>query len=1703
MGKGKKGKWLFSAIGFAFGLFNPVLGMKAGLTAGLYGASLGSTLWGMMNPPNQNVSDLSRFDMYQNAVDPDAIIPVIYGERKWGGIQTYHKTSSDKKNLTKDVILCEGEIEGVYGLCANDLLLQTGPIMQVFNYKYSDATIRVDDHKIYLYANGQTNIIEIGTDVKYSEIEKQDGTIANVVEAILTFDGWDVTSAVTSSNKPKEIHSFGTTACYNSAVSLSVDGLDDCSYTFYNGSTTQDPPDNYQEVGGYKNMAWLRVNLKLSDKLQGGNPTITCIVRGKRVKQWDGYQWITSYTQNPVWCTLDFLTNTRYGFGDFYPLDSFDIDACHNSADFCDVLVDTNRGQKRRYTMNIVLDQEQSFENILADLLSCFAGFLTSSDEKNAIKIEEQEDVVYSFTDDHIHEDSMSITQVPLRDTANQYKINFIDPYNNWTQTTTLVEDPVSIEKERGKVFTQRISFSGVTEVNQAQRLSLLKMNLDKFCSICIQFTVGSFGMHLEAGDIVNVTWNNVFTDMPFRILEIKEIAQAIYQMKCRQYNSSIYSDYPGSYHIKYYNTIASPLIGEVPDVSGVNLAQVNSRQDDGTIITNIIGSYTPPVTEFFRKTIIQYSDDLGVTWYSSSDSVSGVFIISGVMPGKTYMVKVTVENTEGRLSAGVLSSITISNNIEAPTTPSGFTLYITTKATCSWNTPTDSDVDFAELRLDTNYGDNTNLLLKTTSTIADLNLTQRSGTVYLYFHNRSGKYSVPAFIEFNIPAPTAPELTITEIFQGLTLSVGALPENCLGVNFYINGSVYFSENPYYSFSALSGIYDLQAAYVDMIGEGEKGAVITKTIIPKISQELLDDEAVSLANVDQSIQETLAKVLILEESVGYMEDVMQTEINDTSAIVTLADQKVNQAQSDLIDATLRITTAEAGLVTANGRIDTLQSQVDMLEGADITGNVADLQDRMATIETDFDTMETNFGNLQTDVSIQSATITTLQDQIALKATITSVDNLTSRVTTAESTLITHTNQIATKVEQTDYNLLAQRVTQAESNIIQNADSIALTASQTDLDILEGRMDSAEASITLNTNEIALKVSQVDFNALTQRVDVTETNITQNADQIALKANSSDLSATNDRLTTAEGTITVNSQQIALKASQTDLDALNVKLTDTATSLSLTNDAIELLATKEEVDALEDRVNDSEANITINANEIKLRVKNSDYNVLEGRVTDAESTLVIHANEISQKVAQSTYDTLEDRVTDTESTLVVQAEQIASKVSQTDYNTLSGRVDSAETNITANTNAIALKATQSFVDTLSERVTTAEGTIITQAGQIALKANSSDVDTLANTVSNAETNITANTNEISLRATKTELQDGLATKAETSALTVESDRITAIVTELNSISPSYTSFTQLQDAINLRVTTSDFNGSNIVSQINLSPDGTLIDGKFLHVTGNALFDDNVIVGQMISAGSINSSHFSGDTIDLSGALKVSATDASGAKTVFDKDGISWINSSGTTFASVRRAVQGTAPSGKYVRLNWDKIPFILLSPKNVQTMVTGYTNSNIQIVCEPYDVTEDGFRVRMETRILDGVGGGVIDLSLSSDGASAISPATPQASIDLYATVEFTADEGHITFEFYYKVVGATDWVSCGSKYFGDLCLGTTTYTHTLGIGLTPASYEIKVVRVSSNRITSCLFKSYSVNGGGVIGSSGDVNFLAMESDGNSYYTIED
>ena len=94
--------------------------------------------------------------------------------------------------------------------------------------------------------------------------------------------------------------------------------------------------------------------------------------------------------------------------------------------------------------------------------------------------------------------------------------------------------------------------------------------------------------------------------------------------------------------------------------------------------------------------------------------------------------------------------------------------------------------------------------------------------------------------------------------------------------------------------------------------------------------------------------------------------------------------------------------------------------------------------------------------------------------------------------------------------------------------------------------------------------------------------------------------------------------------------------------------------------------------------------------------------------------------------------------------------------------------------------------------------------------------------------------------------------------------------------SYSTIQQTQDAISLAVKDIDLDGNTLVSKINLANGGILLDGKLIHITGQTLFDDNIVTKKMLQAGSVDASKINVESLSAItariGVLKTADTGA---------------------------------------------------------------------------------------------------------------------------------------------------------------------------------------------------------------------------------------
>ena len=409
----------------------------------------------------------------------------------------------------------------------------------------------------------------------------------------------------------------------------------------------------------------------------------------------------------------------------------------------------------------------------------------------------------------------------------------------------------------------------------------------------------------------------------------------------------------------------------------------------------------------------------------------------------------------------------------------------------------------------------------------------------------------------------------------------------------------------------------------------------------------------------------------------------------------------------------------------------------------------------------------------------------------------------------------------------------------QSQVTQLANQISLKADTTALNELKGTVDKQGSEITLNTNSIKLKADQSSVDTLKGTVDKQGSAIDVNTKAIALKASQSTVDTLTGRVSTAEGKITVQADQIALTVSKTELTSIlgdyatetwtqsQIKSTADSINLNVSKVQTDLSGTKTQFAALEVKVNGIQTTVSGKADQSQIT-----------QLADQITSLVASTNN-PNLIPNSGLpkDTLFWRVNDTTrfkatthafytkgSLFALLAPQgTAERTAGTAIVSVTrGATYTASLGVFGGSNVVGCDVFwlgRKHGETTDTKVLLLAGNFKPNPSKIEFKSwtfNVGDCDEGYIRVDNNGS--TSGESTLFFGEVKLE-KGGRYTPWEQTA---ESSEIV-----------------QTREMINLRVQKGD-----VINQINISPEGILIDGQKVHITGQTSIDNAVIKDAMI-------------------------------------------------------------------------------------------------------------------------------------------------------------------------------------------------------------------------------------------------------------------
>ena len=218
---------------------------------------------------------------------------------------------------------------------------------------------------------------------------------------------------------------------------------------------------------------------------------------------WDG-SFKIAWTDNPVWCFYDLVTNTRYGLGNYILESQVDKWALYRVAKYCDELVPNGLGgYEPRFTCNLYLQTREQAYKVVQDMASVFRGMAYWSGGAITVTQDAPQDPVYQFTAANVVDGEFAYQGSSAKARHTVALVSWVDPDDFYRQKVEYVEDLAGIA--RYGVVQADVVAMGCTSRGQANRVGKWLLYSEQSESEIITFRTGLEGAVVRPGDVIKV----------------------------------------------------------------------------------------------------------------------------------------------------------------------------------------------------------------------------------------------------------------------------------------------------------------------------------------------------------------------------------------------------------------------------------------------------------------------------------------------------------------------------------------------------------------------------------------------------------------------------------------------------------------------------------------------------------------------------------------------------------------------------------------------------------------------------------------------------------------------------------------------------------------------------------------------------------------------------------------------------------------------------------------------------------------------------------------------------------------------------------------------------------------------------------------------------------------------------------------------
>ena len=467
-------------------------------------------------------------------------------------------------------------------------------------------------------------------------------------------------------------------------------------------------------------LCYLAIRFKWNSDAFTGVPKVQAKIQGKKIKTYNAslVEQSPSYSTNPAWCLLDYLTNERYGKG--LTTAEINLQSFYDASLVCETQVTPYSGGDdiNIFDTNVALDTSRNIIDNVRELIKGCRGYLPYASGKYSLVIETTGTATITLTEDDIL-GGYSLSTPSKNEKYNRVIVGFVNPDRNY-QVDEVQWPPVDDSglpsadqhetmksADGGFLLEGRFQFTTLTNQYQAEEMAEVILRRSRE-ALSLGLNINFNAYDLSIGEIVNITHSSMgFSAKPFRVIGITFNQDFTIGLSLVEHQDSHYT-WATKTQAPTIPTTNLPNPFSILPPASLSLDDDLVEYSDGTVLTRLlinIGESTDQFVEDYEVEVKQTLDKNGnaVTedYKLVGEGKSTQYQVLNVIDEATYSVRVRAINGLGVRSTFVTDTRKIIGATDTPQDVESFNISMvgSNQMQLQWKSVADLDIEFYEIR--------------------------------------------------------------------------------------------------------------------------------------------------------------------------------------------------------------------------------------------------------------------------------------------------------------------------------------------------------------------------------------------------------------------------------------------------------------------------------------------------------------------------------------------------------------------------------------------------------------------------------------------------------------------------------------------------------------------------------------------------------------------------------------------------------------------------------------------------------------------------------------------------------------------------------------------------------------------------------------------------------------------------------------------